>query len=606
MAQVSLFTRAAGRVHQRAVDEANDQALLSQIEGTEATRDLWGDTAATTVNAFNGANVATLNVGTGAGLAALNVGTGMGAGDAITIGGAGSATTVQGDLTVAQGLTVNGTVTTVSTTNLVVSDALILLNDGGSGADAGIAIERGGTGDDAVILWEEGAGRFELGLADTSGGTAVPASISSFVDLAIFDLELSGQDVNQAAGAGNLRLNADGDLILNADAGSASSVRLVAANAAGDIRFSTAGTERWLFNNGGDLLALADDTYDIGGTSGSRPATVNAATSVVVATGGTSTVTIRDGVVESTTGALLVQAFDDSALNLTGGDGTGAGTGGTASLNGGAGGPTDGAGGIVNIDGGAGGGTAGVGGAVSILGGNGTTSGAAGGVDIGGGIDNGGGGGAVTIGTNTGTSLVTIGRSDGAVPVTVDAGSAGGTSDLTFGARGQSLTFNDASNTSLTGSISGETSIVGALNTLAGGSAALATTFTNEEGSAITQGQVVYISSANSVSLADAGADAAPANGFYFVVPASIANTASGNFNTAGRTTARFEGSLTLSANDEVFLSASTPGSLTNVAPSGSGEVVQSLGFIRDTLTYDGTTDFLAEIQIVVGAKTVV
>ena len=73
--------------------------------------------------------------------------------------------TVAGVLTVTGNLVVNGTTTTLSSTNTVVEDTLIELNTGaGSNAnDMGIIMERGSTGDNAIFMWDESADKFALG-----------------------------------------------------------------------------------------------------------------------------------------------------------------------------------------------------------------------------------------------------------------------------------------------------------------------------------------------------------------------------------------------------------------------------------------------------------
>ena len=94
---------------------------------------------------------------------------------ALTLGRTSFNTDVAGDLTIAGNLTVNGTTTTVSTTNVLVEDVLALFAaEAVTGDEAGLAFERGSTGDDALILWNEVDDRFELGLFDTSGGTTAP------------------------------------------------------------------------------------------------------------------------------------------------------------------------------------------------------------------------------------------------------------------------------------------------------------------------------------------------------------------------------------------------------------------------------------------------
>ena len=142
--------------------------------------------------------------------------------------------------------------------------------------------------------------------------------------------------------------------------------------------------------------------------------------------------------------------------------------------------------------------------------------------------------------------------------------------------------------------------------TPSGSSNGIQLSYMNVNGSGITIGQVVSHSTATSraVVLATATADNGLARVIGIVSDASIANNATGNIIVEGRSTARFLAGLTLTRNDEVFLST-TPGSVTNIAPSGLGNVIQSLGVITDPLTYDGVGDLLAEIQVIRGAKAV-
>ena len=89
--------------------------------------------------------------------------------------------TITGDLTVAGGTQ------TINTTNTVIADNIIELNNGisSSNNDAGIIIERGTTGNNAGIVWDESADSFVLGLttatgADKSGGISItPTSVST-------------------------------------------------------------------------------------------------------------------------------------------------------------------------------------------------------------------------------------------------------------------------------------------------------------------------------------------------------------------------------------------------------------------------------------------
>ena len=77
------------------------------------------------------------------------------------------------DLTLSGDLTVNGTTTTVSSTNSVIADALIELGNGTSGSpsnDAGLVIERGSS-DNVFIGWDESAAAITFGTGSFTGAS---------------------------------------------------------------------------------------------------------------------------------------------------------------------------------------------------------------------------------------------------------------------------------------------------------------------------------------------------------------------------------------------------------------------------------------------------
>ena len=100
--------------------------------------------------------------------------------DAIVISSAGVVTLSQ-NLIVTGDLTVNGTTTTVSTSNTIIGDSLIELNNGaGSNAnDLGIVMERGSTGDNAIIAWDESADKFTMGTTTATGAATGNLSITA-------------------------------------------------------------------------------------------------------------------------------------------------------------------------------------------------------------------------------------------------------------------------------------------------------------------------------------------------------------------------------------------------------------------------------------------
>jgi len=101
-----------------------------------------------------------------------------------------------GNLQVDGDLTVSGTTTSVNSTNITVSDPLIILsetNSGGTDIDSGIMIERGSAGNNAVLYWNEGDDKFKAVLT-TSNGTATSITDTSVATL-VADIESSGTSI---------------------------------------------------------------------------------------------------------------------------------------------------------------------------------------------------------------------------------------------------------------------------------------------------------------------------------------------------------------------------------------------------------------------------
>jgi hypothetical protein len=77
-------------------------------------------------------------------------------------------------------LTVNGTTTTVNSTNTTLDDNLLELNSGATSNanDSGIIIERGSTGDNAIFMWDESADNFTLGTTTATASSTGDITIS--------------------------------------------------------------------------------------------------------------------------------------------------------------------------------------------------------------------------------------------------------------------------------------------------------------------------------------------------------------------------------------------------------------------------------------------
>ena len=105
----------------------------------------------------------------------------------------GATTIAAADLTLSGNLTVNGTTTTVSSTNTTIEDKLLELGTGSSGSasgDAGIVIERG---DDTNVFmgWDESADQFQLATTTATG--------SSTGDLSLTDANLKAGTITYAS-----------------------------------------------------------------------------------------------------------------------------------------------------------------------------------------------------------------------------------------------------------------------------------------------------------------------------------------------------------------------------------------------------------------------
>ena len=91
------------------------------------------------------------------------------------------------DLTVSGNLTVSGTTTTVNSTNTTISDALILLADGTSGAptkDSGLIIERGSS-QNVGLIWDESADAFSVVTTSDDATTVGDITIVDYADMRV-------------------------------------------------------------------------------------------------------------------------------------------------------------------------------------------------------------------------------------------------------------------------------------------------------------------------------------------------------------------------------------------------------------------------------------
>jgi hypothetical protein len=141
----------------------------------------------------------------------------------------------------------------------------------------------------------------------------------------------------------------------------------------------------------------------------------------------------------------------------------------------------------------------------------------------------------------------------------------------------------------------GEKGDPGENGTGGGGSASLTETLENVNAGSIAIGQVVYISGAGDVDLAQAD-NPATAKAFGLVADASIASLVSGEIQLEGvltATTGEWDavtgqtGGLTAGA--IYYLDPTTPGAMTTTAPTSGGEYVVELGKAVSSTKFDIT-----------------
>ena len=171
--------------------------------------------------------------------------------DAIAIDSSGNVTASQ-NLIVTGDFTVNGTTTTVSTTNMKVSDTLIELNTGATSNanDMGIIMERGSTGNNAIFMFDESADEFTVGLTtatnDATGNISVTAGTFTAATLKGNLVVADDGDIGSASATDAMQISSAGivtfkDDILIKDTGtigSASDPDAIAIAANGVVTFS--------------------------------------------------------------------------------------------------------------------------------------------------------------------------------------------------------------------------------------------------------------------------------------------------------------------------------------------------------------------------------
>jgi hypothetical protein len=191
-----------------------------------------------------------------------------------------------GNLVLSGDLTVNGTTTSVNTTNTNVTDALLELGNGTSGTpsnDAGIVIERG-SADNAFIGFDESADKFLVGTGSFTGASTGNLTITTGTLVANLEGNVTGALTGNADTASTLAtartISLGGDLSGSASFNGGADITLTATIAANSVALGTdttgdyvqalvAGTGITLANNSGEtatptITGLA--VYDSGGS----------------------------------------------------------------------------------------------------------------------------------------------------------------------------------------------------------------------------------------------------------------------------------------------------------------------------------------------------
>ena len=188
-----------------------------------------GETISSTITQYADSDVQSyLSGGTGVtlgGSGQISIGQAVGTTDNVTFN----------NLVVSGNLDVNGTTTTIDTTNTTVTDSIIELANGTSGSpsnDAGLVIERGSS-DNAFIGFDESADKFIVGTGSFTGASTGNLSITTGTLVA------------------NIEGNVTGDLT-----GTASTATTAAGIAATAVTGLTAETSQ----NNADLVIIYDDS----------------------------------------------------------------------------------------------------------------------------------------------------------------------------------------------------------------------------------------------------------------------------------------------------------------------------------------------------------
>ena len=138
-----------------------------------------------------------------------DVDTGLQSGDSPTFAGL----TISNNAVITGDLTVNGTTTTLNTTNTAITDKFILLKSGSANPDQGGLVIDEGSGTGHAFIFDEGDGRF--GINQSVSATATSANSEAYVSLVV-DQDNVAHDITDTEyhKRGNLKIDSSDDIFI--------------------------------------------------------------------------------------------------------------------------------------------------------------------------------------------------------------------------------------------------------------------------------------------------------------------------------------------------------------------------------------------------------
>lgn len=229
-----------------------------------------------------------------------------------------------GNVTISGGLTVGGTTTTVESTNTVIQDALIELNNGvtSSTGDSGLIIERGSTGDNAIFVWDESEDRFTLGTTTDTGASSGNLSITVgtlaanivgdltgnlIVDDAAVDVAADSIFFRDSDDSGNAKRDTIADLV-SGIAGTTANTSLSATSGVMTVEIDGTTISR---NGSGQLVAVTNKSV------GTLSAAGTVSNDVTLVTTSTNSFTVTMPASPSSGQVATVKKVDDGSGTLT-------------------------------------------------------------------------------------------------------------------------------------------------------------------------------------------------------------------------------------------------------------------------------------------------